>query len=130
MVGFGLTWVADQVIGLRTVYRYSYIPFRHNLYSFILMIQAVFSLLGIRSTPIFVLMLFFGGPLLSIAPEMMSSFYGDWIYSWLPMRFMVQGLRVLFFFGEGLPWNSSLITLVWIAAASIVVILASALRIK
>jgi ABC-type polysaccharide/polyol phosphate export permease len=94
------------------------------------MILAVLSLLGLRGMPIFVLMLFFGAPLLAMAPEMMSPFYRDWVYSWLPMRFMVQGLRELFFFGKGLTWSFPVSTLVWIGVASIVIILISALKLS
>ena len=94
------------------------------------MILAVLSLLGIRSIAVFALMLFFGAPLLAMAPEMMSPFYRDWIYSWLPMRFMIQGLRELFFFGKGLTWSSPLSTLVWIGVVSMVIILASALKLN
>lgn len=53
-----------------------------------------------------VLMLFFGAPLLALAPETMCPLYRDWIYSWLTMRFMVEGLREIFFFGIGITWNT------------------------
>ncbi|MEC0304137.1 phage infection protein, partial [Terribacillus saccharophilus] len=96
-------------------------------FSFFLMISAVLSLTGLKGMPIFILMLFFGAPLLAMAPEMMSPFYHDLIYSWLPMRFMVEGLRELLFFYSGLTWNS-VSTLVWIGIMGMVVILASALR--
>jgi hypothetical protein len=99
-------------------------------FSFFLMISAVLSWLGIRSIAIFALLLYFGAPLLALAPEMMSSFYRDWIYSWLPMRFMIQELRELFFFGNGLSWNSHVSSLVWIGLASTVIILASALKLS
>ena len=92
------------------------------------MILAVLSLVGIKGIAIFALLLFFGAPLLALAPEMMSPFYRDWIYSWLPMRFMIQGLRDLFFFDEGLTWNTPLSVLVWIGLVSMIVILASALK--
>lgn len=94
------------------------------------LVSAVLSLLGIRSIAVFALMLFFGAPLLSMAPEMMSPFYHDWVYSWLPMRFMKQGLRELFFFGKGLSWNSPVSTLVWIGVVSMVIILVSALKLN
>jgi len=58
----------------------------------------------------------------------MSSFYRDWIYSWLPMRFMVEGLRELFFFGKGLGWNHAVSSLTWIGIVSAVVILASGFK--
>lgn len=79
--------------------------------------------------PLFILMLFFGAPLLAMAPEMMSPFYHDWVYSWLPMRFMIGGLRELLFFGKGLTWDS-VSHLVWIGAGGLIVMLATALRVN
>jgi YhgE/Pip-like protein len=131
VVGFGLTWLADRMVGLHIPqFTDTALFLSITSFCFFLMILAVLSLLGIRSIPVFALMLFFGGPLLSMAPEMMSPFYHDWVYSWLPMRFMVQGLRELFFFGKGLSWNSSLSTLVWIGVVSMIIILASALKLN
>ncbi|MCK2000963.1 heme-binding protein [[Brevibacterium] frigoritolerans] len=129
VVGFGLTWLADGMVGL-------YIPqftdtalfLSITSFSFFLMILAVLSLLGLKGMPIFILMLFFGAPLLAMAPEMMSPFYQDWIYSWLPMRFMVDGLRGLFFFGEGLTWNTPVSVLVWIGLVSMFIILGTSLK--
>ncbi|WP_045521236.1 YhgE/Pip domain-containing protein [Neobacillus niacini] len=129
VVGFGLTWLADGMVGLHIPHFTDTAIFLSiTSFSFFLMILAVLSLLGLKGMPIFVLMLFFGAPLLAMAPEMMSSFYHDWVYSWLPMRFMVQGLRELFFFGKGLTWNTPVSVLVWIGAVSMVIILASVLK--
>lgn len=131
VVGFGLTWLADKLIGLHIPqFTDTALFLSITSFSFFLMISAVLSLLGLRGMPIFVLMLFFGAPLLAMAPEMMSPFYRDWVYSWLPMRFMVQGLRELFFFGKGLTWSFPVSTLVWIGVASIVIILISALKLS
>lgn len=131
VVGFGLTWLADELIGLHIPqFTDTALFLSITSFSFFLMILAVLSLLGLRGMPIFVLMLFFGAPLLAMAPEMMSPFYRDWVYSWLPMRFMVQGLRELFFFGKGLTWSFPVSTLVWIGVASIVIILISALKLS
>lgn len=129
VVGFGLPWLADVMVGLHIPHYMDTALFLSiTAYSFFLMISAVLSWLGIRSIAVFALMLFFGAPLLAMAPEMMSPFYRDWVYSWLPMRFMIQGLRELFFFGEGLTWSSPLSTLVWIGLVSMVIILASSLK--
>lgn len=54
--------------------------------------------------------------------------YRDWIYSWLPMRFMVEGLRNLFYFGDGMTWSTPVSVLVWIGLVSMIVILASAFK--
>ncbi|PGY09298.1 YhgE/Pip domain-containing protein [Bacillus sp. AFS031507] len=131
VVGFGLTWLAGDMVGLHIPqFTDTALFLSITSFCFFLMISAVLSCLGIRSIGIFALLLFFGAPLLSMAPEMMSPFYRDWIYSWLPMRFMIQGLRDLFFFGKGLTWSSSVSTLVWIGAVSMVIILASALKLN
>ncbi|KAB2329528.1 DUF3533 domain-containing protein [Cytobacillus depressus] len=131
VVGFGLPWLADRMIGLHIPHYLDTALFLSiTSFSFFLMILAVLSLLGIKSIAVFALMLFFGAPLLAMAPEMMSPFYRDWVYSWLPMRFMIQGLRELFFFGKGLTWSSPLSTLVWIGVVSMVIILTSALKVN
>ncbi|MBO9129455.1 ABC transporter permease [Bacillus sp. 165] len=129
VVGFGLTWLADRLVGFNIPQFMDTALFLSiTSFSFFLMISAVLSLLGLKGMPIFVLMLFFGAPLLAMAPEMMSPFYRDWVYSWLPMRFMVAGLRELFFFGKGLTWSSPVTALVWIGLVSILIILATTFK--
>ncbi|MGE7608000.1 YhgE/Pip domain-containing protein [Peribacillus frigoritolerans] len=129
IVGFGLTWLADGMVGFHIPqFTDTALFLSITSFSFFLMILAVLSLLGLKGMPIFILMLFFGAPLLAMAPEMMSPFYHDWIYSWLPMRFMVEGLRGLFFFGEGLTWNTPVSVLVWIGLVSMFIILGTALK--
>jgi ABC-type polysaccharide/polyol phosphate export permease len=131
VVGFGLTRTADRMVGIHIPqFTETALFLSITSYSFFLMILAVLSLLGIRSIGVFALMLFFGTSLLSMAQEMMSPFYHDWVYSWLPMRFMIQGLRELFFFGKGLSWSSPVSTLVWIGVGSRVIILGSALKLN
>ena len=44
------------------------------------------------------------------------------------MRFMIEGLREIFFFGKGLSWSTSVTVLVWIGIVSMVIILATALK--
>ncbi|MCT4479845.1 DUF3533 domain-containing protein [Peribacillus frigoritolerans] len=129
VIGFGLTWIADGMVGLNIPnFMDTALFLSITSFSFFLMILAVLSLLGLKGMPIFILLLFFGAPLLAMAPEMMSPFYRDWIYSWLPMRFMVEGLRGLFFFGEGLTWSTPVSVLVWIGLVSMIVIMSTALK--
>ncbi|WP_078395805.1 YhgE/Pip domain-containing protein [Shouchella patagoniensis] len=128
VIGFALPWVTDAVIGLTMPsYLDTALFLTITAFSFILMILAVLSIVGIRGVPLFVVLLFFGAPLLSLAPEMMPSFYANWIYPWLPMRFMVEGLRDLFYFGNSLSWEMVSV-LVWIAFVSLVVIMLTALK--
>lgn len=128
-VGFGLTWIADGMVGLNiSNFTDTALFLSITSFSFFLMISAVLSLVGLKGIGVFALLLFFGTPLLSLAPEMLSPFYQDWVYSWLPMRFMIEGLREIFFFGKGLSWSTPVIVLIWIGAVSIVIILATALK--
>jgi YhgE/Pip-like protein len=130
-VGFGLTWLANGMLDLDIPKIADTALFLSvTFFSFFLMITAVMSVLGIRGVAIFALLLFFGAPLLALPPEMMSSFYREWIHPWLPMRFMVDGLRELFFFGKGFGWNAPVTALTWLSLVSGIVILGSALKVR
>ncbi|EJV84183.1 YhgE/Pip domain-containing protein [Bacillus cereus] len=129
VIGFGLTWIADGMVGLNIPnFTDTALFLSITSFCFFLMISAVLSLVGLKGIGLFALLLFFGAPLLALAPEMMSPFYQDWIYSWLPMRFMIEGLREIFFFGKGLAWNTPLTVLAWIGVVSMVIILGTALK--
>lgn len=128
VAGFGLTWIADT-LGLNIPQFSDTALFLSIAYfCFFLMISAVLSWLGIKGIGLFVLMLFFGAPLLAMPQEFMSAFYRDWINSWLPMRFLVEGLRELFFFGKELSWSGPTSTLVWIGVGSLIVLVASIVK--
>ncbi|HDR8070669.1 TPA: DUF3533 domain-containing protein [Bacillus cereus] len=129
VIGFGLTWIADGMVGLNiSNFTDTALFLSITSFSFFLMISAVLSLVGLKGIGLFALLLFFGASLLSLAPEMLSPFYQDWVYSWLPMKFMIEGLREIFFFGKGLSWNTPVTVLVWIGIVSMVTILATALK--
>ncbi|MFJ7826126.1 YhgE/Pip domain-containing protein [Psychrobacillus sp. NPDC096623] len=129
VIGFGFTWIVEGMVGINIPdFLDTALFLSITSFSFILMILAVLSIVGIKGISVFALLLFFGAPLLALAPEMMSPFYRNWIYSWLPMRFMIEGLRELFFFGEGLTWNTPISVLFGIGLVSMIVILTSALK--
>lgn len=129
IIGFCLTWLVDGMVGIHIPNFIDTALFLTiTAFSFFLMISAVLSLVGFKGIAVFALLLFFGAPLLAMAPEMMPAFYQDWIYPWLPMRFMVEGVRKLLFFGEGLTWNFDLSILVWIGVVSMLIILGTSLK--
>lgn len=130
VIGFGFTWIAGGIVGLNIPdFMDTALFLAVSSFSFILMMLAVFSLIGFSGMLLFVLILFFGAPLLALAPEMMSSFYRDWVYPWLPMRFMIEGLRKLFFFSTEISWDI-VSTQVWIGLTSMIVILATVFKKK
>jgi hypothetical protein len=127
--GFGLTWIARGLLGLHIPQVTSTALFLTISYlSFFLMILAVISWTGIGGIFIFILILFFGAPLLVIPQELMSSFYHNYVYSWLPMRFTIEGLRELFFFNKSFSLNGSTIVLICIGITSFLVLLASTIK--
>ncbi|HDR7183227.1 TPA: DUF3533 domain-containing protein, partial [Bacillus thuringiensis] len=73
VIGFGLTWIADGMVGLNiSNFTDTALFLSITSFSFFLMISAVLSLVGLKGIGLFALLLFFGAPLLSLAPEMLS----------------------------------------------------------
>jgi hypothetical protein len=73
IVGLGFTWIADGMVGLDIPNFIDTTLFLTiTAFSFFLMISAVLSFLGIKGVSVFALLLFFGVPLIAMAPEMMS----------------------------------------------------------
>ncbi|MDQ0059221.1 YhgE/Pip domain-containing protein [Paenibacillus harenae] len=126
IAGYSFTWFADNW-GLNIPrFNETALFLAISYMAFFLMISAVFSLIGIKGMAIFVIFLFFGAPLLNMPAEFLPSFYQDYVLTWLPMRFMIEGLRELFFFGQGLSMNHATTVLVWLAVISMLALLASA----
>lgn len=126
--GYLLTWYSTWILD------FEFANFNHvalflslSCATFILLILAITTWIQFASLPIFVLLMFFGLPLLQIAPEMLPSFYANWIYPWLPFRFMFEGLKdILFFNGE--VWGTAAVTLCWIAVVSILILLLAVVK--
>ncbi|WP_077736625.1 YhgE/Pip domain-containing protein [Bacillus sonorensis] len=127
--GYGLVWIAGEWVGMNIPQFHETALFIALCYfSFYLMIAAVTAWVGLSGAGIFGILFFFGTPLLTLAPEMMSAFYRDWVYSWLPMRFASEGLRDLLFFDKGLDMNQPVTVLLAIGTVSFLLLLAAALK--
>ena len=87
-----------------------------SIAAFIFMIFATLRWLKLPSIILYVLLMFFSMAAVQLAPEMVPDFYRDYVISWLPLRFFVEGLKdVLFFTGD--VFNEYGIILVWILVA-------------
>lgn len=124
LAGFTLPWITTWMLDYEFE---SYVNIACFLsiscISFILMILAVITWIGYAGIPIFILFMFYGLPLLQLTPEMMPAFYKDWIFPWLPMRFMFDGVREVLFY-SGKVWNDGALRLLWISIAGILLMLA------
>ena len=56
-----------------------------------------------------------------LAPEMMPSFYRDYIISWLPLHFFVEGLREVLFFSHEVI-NHYSVVLIWVLVIALALV--------
>ena len=89
--------------------------------AFVYMILASLVWLKLPAIGIFTILMFFGLPLIQMAPEMLPEFYQNYILPWLPMRFLTEALKEILFFGSEL-FNHYSVILVWISVVSFVLI--------
>lgn len=120
--GYVITWYSTWILG------FEYASFNKvalfvslAIATFIFMIFATLRWLKLPSIILYVLMMFFSMAAVQLAPEMVPDFYRDYIISWLPLRFFVEGLKdVLFFTGN--VFNEYGIVLVWILVVALVLV--------
>ncbi|WP_088042211.1 YhgE/Pip domain-containing protein [Bacillus sp. EAC] len=130
VAGFGITLMANW-IGINLPNFVDTALFLTIAYfCFHILISAVMSWIGLGGVGIFALIFFFSGSIIGMAPELLPNFTRDWIYSWVPMRFGADGLRGIFYFGEGISMSHSMKVLLWIGAVSLILLLSSTLKSK
>ncbi|MBB3111391.1 YhgE/Pip-like protein [Paenibacillus phyllosphaerae] len=126
VAGFGILAIADGMIGLQvSSFLDTALFLSLAAFCFFLMMSAIMAWLGFAGVPIFMLLFFFTGPLLTLAPEMLPQATKNLLFSWVPLRFSVEGLRDLFYFGQGLNIQTPLVIVCSIAAGSLILLLAS-----
>lgn len=123
--GYVVTWLTTWMLGFEYA-SFNDVALFSSIASggFILLILAVLCWIGYAGLPIFVLLMFFGLPLVQLVPEMMPQFYADWVYPWIPMRFLFDGLKEILYF-NGQVWNGSTQVLCWLAAVGVLLVLAN-----
>lgn len=100
--GYSLPYLVEWILDV-TIPNYNVVaPFLSvTLFTFITLILGFASWLGYIAIPIFVLLLFYGGPVLQLIPEMLGSFYTKWLMPILPMKPLFDGVRSILFYGAG-----------------------------
>lgn len=92
-------------------------------FSFIMIILGILSWTGFIGLPLFVLLMFFALPILQLAPEMLSHFYRNSIYPWLPMRFLIDGMRGIIYYHDGI-WHTPTFNLLWVMVIGMFLLIA------
>ncbi len=128
IIGLLAPYFSEWILGV-TVDNYSGIAtfLSISTFAFITLIFGTISLIGLAGVPLAVLLLFFALPLLSLAPEMLSSFYTDWVLPWLPMRMLFDGVKNILYFGQG-GWNLATKELIYVVIIGVILILLSILK--
>lgn len=67
--------------------------------------NALLNWIGYPAAPLIILLFFVSMPILTIAPEMLPTLTRDYLYSWVPFRFSLEGFKDLLFFNKGLFEN-------------------------
>ena len=95
--------------------------------SLMLMILGVLNWIPRLGGALLVLMLLFGLVASNLPYELLPVFWQDYIYPWIPMRFLGDGIKEIFYLG-GNAWNDSAKILAAIGAAGAGLLLLSALK--
>jgi hypothetical protein len=94
-------------------------------YCFFLLQSSLLNWFGIKGMPLFVLIFFFGSPILSLPEQMLPELAQNWLYSWIPLRFGAAVFRDLLYFGQGTNTMAPLSILLVIGGAALVLSLLS-----
>lgn len=113
--GFGTTEFAHVILNYNydnfvTVALYASLA----SFAFQLVMLGVMSWLGMAGVPLFVLLMLFAAPLMTLAPEMLTHFYSAYVMPWLPMRFLLDGMKGIVYYNVNF-WNGNTQSLLWVA---------------
>lgn len=127
-IGLLAPYFSERILGV-TVDNYSGIATFLSIatFAFMTIIFGTISLIGLAGIPLVVLLLFFALPLLSLASEMLSSFYTDWVLPWLPMRMLFDGVKNILYFGQG-AWNLATKELIYVVIVGVTLTLTSIIK--
>lgn len=98
-------------------------------FCFYLIQSSVLNWLGFKGWPLLILVWLFGPPIVSMPPELLSSFY-QWVYGWVPFRFSLESFNSILFFDNGGNLASMLGTILAIGGLFLALFLASYYRLQ
>lgn len=93
-------------------------------FAFQLLMLGVMSWLGVAAVPLFALLMLFAAPLMTLAPEMLTHFYSAYVMPWLPMRFLLDGMRGIVYYNTSF-WNGNTQSLVWLGIIGMILMVTS-----
>jgi hypothetical protein len=97
------------------------------VFCLMMLIIGVMSWNMIAGVVIFVSLMLLGLVASNLPYEIMPTFWQHYIYPWIPMRFMSDGIKDIFYMDGGI-WNTGTQVLVWFGASGILLTLLSVLK--
>lgn len=97
------------------------------VFCLMMLIIGVMSWSFVGGVVIFVTLMLLGLVASSLPYEILPVFWQQYVYPWMPMRFMSDGIKEIFYLGGGI-WNAGTQVLIWFGAGGILLILLSALK--
>ena len=91
--------------------------------------NALLNWIGLIASPVILLLFLFSIPVLNFPSEFLPPLTNTLLYSWIPLRFSVEGLREILFFDET-SLTSAVTVLSWIGIGGLVVMSLSILKDK
>ncbi|AEJ23609.1 DUF3533 domain-containing protein [Weissella koreensis] len=123
-----------STIGAQEILGYSYssfvtVAFFASLASlaFQLLMFGVELWIGMAGIPVFALLMLFSMPIVNLAPEMLTSFYSNWVMPWLPMRFLLDGMKSIVYYDYSF-WNGNTQSLLWVVLIGITLVISSVFK--
>lgn len=96
--------------------------------AFYLLQTALLNWLGFPAMGLLVLLLFFSMPVIGMAPEFLPQATRDWLYPWIPFRFVTSGLRTILYFA-GIESSVPIYRVLWsLAGGSFLLMAASVFK--
>ncbi|MEK4567008.1 ABC transporter permease [Alkalihalobacillus sp. FSL R5-0424] len=98
---------AEQVLGVSiSNFKFTILYLMVVGFVFYVLQNALLNWMGLFASPIILLLFLFSIPILSYPIEFLPTVTNQLLYSWIPLRFSVEGLRELFFFDEVSIWKA------------------------
>lgn len=94
-----------------------------------LLVVGVMSWSFIGGIILFVLLMFLGLVASNLPYEVLPTFWQNYVYPWIPMRFMGDGIKEIFYLDGGI-WNSGSQALAWFGVGGLILTLLSSLKKK
>lgn len=122
-----VTFILKVEFGLGIEFGVSFGFLSIAVFCLMMLVIGIMSWSFIGGAVVFVTLMLLGLVASNLPYEILPTFWQHYVYPWIPMRFMGDGIKEIFYLGGGL-WNDGTKVLVWFGASGILLTLLSTLK--